>query len=79
MIAKLPKRQYDVVWKDFFAERNITFLSESVSEDGVYLKMVEDPAPEVRLEIEEAITVLGNKIYWSDDGKAGNIFEDSIK
>lgn len=79
MIVKIPKMQYELDWKDFFAQRNITFMGLSETDDGFYLKIVESPTLLERSEIETAIIASANKIYWSDDDKAGSIFEDSIK
>lgn len=79
MIVKIPKMQYDTNWKDFFAQRNIQFSGETVTDEGIYLKIVESPTVLEREEIEVAIIALGNKIYWSDDDKAGSIFDESVK
>lgn len=79
MIVKIPKMQYDTNWKDFFAQRNIQFSGETATDEGIYLKIVESPTVLEREEIEVAIIALGNKIYWSDDDKAGSIFDESVK
>ena len=78
MLIKIPKMKYETSWQEFFSAWNINFISQTDTEDSLYLRIAENPSEQQRTEIENAIIALGNKIYWSDDTDAGNIFGEAV-